>query len=85
MGGRFFEGARAEMTMKAFAVVIWCIQPDGRWRRRFAKILHVYVAYAPPFGTYATAEHVVGVARLAGFVGGNAMILEMSRSEIMVV
>ena len=73
------------MAMKALAIVIGSIQPDGRWGRRFAKVLHVHVSHAPPFGTYATVEYVVGVTRVAGFVGGNAVVLKVSRCDIMTV
>ena len=51
--------------------------------RRFAKILHVFMTHAPPFGAYASVKHVVGVTRVAGFVGWNTVILEVSCREIM--
>ena len=73
------------MTMEALAVAIRCVQPNGRWRRRFAKILHVHVSHASPFGTYATVEYVVGVTRVAGFVDGNPVVLKVSRRDIMTV
>ena len=69
--------------MKAFAVVIRRVQTDVRGRRWFAQILHVNVTHASPFGTNTSIEHVIGVTRVAGFVGWNAMILEVSRRNVM--
>ena len=70
------------MAMKAFAVVIRGVEVDGLGCRWFPKILDVYVTHASPFSADPSIQHIVGVTRIAGFVGWNAVILEMSRGEV---
>jgi hypothetical protein len=71
------------MTMKAFAVVISRVEAYRFGCRWFPKILDVYVTHASPFGTDPSIQHIVGVTRIAGFVGWNAVILEMSSGEVL--
>jgi hypothetical protein len=68
--------------MQAFPVVVGIIEPNGFGRWRFPEIVHIDVLEAVHFGAKAAEHRVVGVAGIAGFVGGNAVVLKVSCGKV---
>ena len=75
--------ARAFVAMQTFPIVIRMIEMNRIHRR--AEILHVNVVQAVEFHAQAAVHRVIGVAGVAGFVGGDAVILKMRASDIVFV
>ena len=71
------------MAVQALAIVVGCVQFDlGRIRRR-SEILDVDVAQAANLRAKTAIEGIVRMARVAGFVCGNSVVLEVGRGHIL--
>jgi hypothetical protein len=80
VNGVALEGARAEVAMKALAIVVRRIELD-RIRDR-ADVLDINVAQAAELGPHAAIENVIGMAGVAGFIGGNAVVLKVGGGDM---
>ena len=80
---RALKRSRAFVAVQTFPVVVWMIQMN-RIHRRF-EILHIDVVQAVQLYAKAAIHRVVGVTGVAGFVGGNAVILKMCAGNIILV
>jgi hypothetical protein len=50
-----------------------------------SEILNINVSYSTQFGADSAIKHVVGMARIAGLLDRNTMILKVGRCDIMLV
>ncbi len=67
------------MAVQAFAIVVRRVQGDIFRSRRRAEILNVDVAQSANLGAKAAIKGIVRVARVAGLVHGNSVVLEVGR------
>src|SRR5438067_1648345 len=70
------------MAMEALTVVVRVVEPDLRGRRDRPEVLHVKVPQAAQLRVDATKHRVIGVARVAGTIAWDTVILEMRRRQI---
>src|SRR5215467_8645399 len=68
--------------MQTFAIVIGLVQLDFLWRRWRAEIVDVNVPQTVQLRFKGAEYRIVGVARVAGLLGRDAMVLKMCGSQI---
>ena len=78
-----FEGPGAGMTVQASRIVEWLIETYRIHRR--AQVLHIDVFQPVQLHANGSVHRVIGVARVAGFVGWNSVILEMCGGNVICV
>src|ERR1700730_9262310 len=77
----FLERARTEVAVQTLAIVERVVEPDGLGSWRSAEIVHIHVLEAMHLGAKAAKHRVVGVAGVAGLVGGDAGGFEVGGSH----
>ena len=78
--GTFFKGPGPGMAVQAFPVVIRVVKLNRMHRR--PKPVDVDVVQAIQLGLDGPEHGVIGMAGVTGLVGGNTVILEMSRGNV---
>src|SRR3984893_9282314 len=78
----FLERARTEVAVQTLAIVERVVETDGLGSWRSAEIVHIHVLEAMHLGAKAAKHRVVGVAGVAGLVGGNAVVLKVGGSQV---
>jgi len=69
------------VAMQTFAIVIGLVQLDFLWRRWRAEIVDVNVPQTVQLRLKGAEHRIVGVARVAGLLGRDAMVLKMCGSQ----
>ena len=82
MDRALFERTRPQMAMETFSIVVGFVQLDILRAGFLFKVVNIQMPQATEFGLESSEHRVVGMAGVAGFVGGNAMILKMSGGEV---
>ena len=82
VSGAFLKGTRPKMAMQTLAIVERLVELDILRQRRFSHVIDVQVPQTTEL-RFDRAEHgVVRVARIAGFVRGYPVILEVCSGKI---
>ncbi len=71
------------MAVQAFTIVVRTVKLDLVGRRRCSKILNVDMPESAKLGVETAIEPIISMARIAGFVGWNSMILKMSGGDVL--
>ena len=82
MDGVAFKRAGSRVAVQAFAIVVGLVELDIFGPGGSAEILDVDVAQASELGAKSSIKAVIGVAGVAGFVGRDAMVLEMGGRNV---
>jgi hypothetical protein len=82
MHGAFFEGTYSRVAVETFAIVVRLVELDIGGFGRMAEVIHVDVAEAADFRLDGAEHGVVGMAGVAGFVGGNTVVLIVSGGKM---
>jgi hypothetical protein len=73
--GPVFKGSGAQVAVQTLAIVIGFVETNGIVG--LTEILHVNVVQPVEFGPESPEHRVIGVTRIAGLIGRDAVILKV--------
>src|SRR5713226_4114227 len=83
MYGAFLKGTRTGMAVQALAIVVRLVEPDVFRRWRFSEVIHIDMSKPAKLGLDSAEHRIIRVARVAGFVRRDAMILKVRRGQVL--
>jgi len=82
VGRTLFKRSGSEMAVQTFPVVVWLMQLDVFRSRFLSKVVDVEMPESTQLCFECSKHGVVGVTRVTGLVGRDAMVLKVGGNKI---